>query len=147
MDSFLSDETTPLLIRTTRLPSLAPTIARIRDLQVDQIHVEGLYPGQPLDDNSIQVAFTLAVLLELRRMKLKPSAEPDLYQAWHAKKLNGRDAQTLEKQITDIWVLHLTEYRSTHDIEAVLWTVFPTEDGESESHRGALESSLSPLMF
>ncbi|KAF8078434.1 hypothetical protein FPV67DRAFT_1465265 [Lyophyllum atratum] len=140
-------ESTPLLhanpnstARTaseSQLPPIAPAVRRVGTLEADHIRFEDLVnqDGLSFENHPTEFAFALTVLLHLRTTRTEASSADDPYERWLAMKIDTRDADVLEKQINDIWTLFLAEYRNTRDIETVLWTRFPFDEGDTHTCR------------
>ncbi|KAJ7126631.1 hypothetical protein C8R43DRAFT_897795 [Mycena crocata] len=75
-----------------------------------------------------ETAFRLIVLLELRARKLRPKPHSDVWNHWAERATTEDDTHSLNDQIINSWVLFLDEYRTTVEIEQVLWSSFAVND-------------------
>ncbi|GLB36333.1 hypothetical protein LshimejAT787_0306210 [Lyophyllum shimeji] len=144
-----NDEYTPLLradasntsrsARESQLPPISPTVRRVGTLEPEQIHLENLvnHDGLNFQDHPTEVAFALTILLHLRKTRTKASVADDLYEHWLVRENHTRSREVLEEQISEIWASFLTEYRNIHDIETVLWSRFPLDEGGARAYRVA----------
>ncbi|KAJ7743167.1 hypothetical protein B0H16DRAFT_1015877 [Mycena metata] len=124
----LISETTPLLSQplATSFPNISDAVARLGE-HVDRVSIADICPGET-GDVCGETAFYLVVLLQLRAQKLKPKALSDVWNQWTETALNESDIQQLNERIINAWVLFLDEYRTTAEIEQVLWTSFLISD-------------------
>jgi hypothetical protein len=133
------DERTPLL-NTNRenndqaLPAIFPALARVSVSTEHEIPSDDILPYS-LSDQSIEMAFTLAVLFQLRHVKIQSLNSVSAYERWFRKNIDG--IETLENQIVRVWTQYLDQYRDVREVETVLWTRFPLELGESKTVRGS----------
>jgi hypothetical protein len=141
------DELTPLLNRVDRvdnaqtLPAISPVLARVSPQQ--EIPTNDLLP-YPLSDQSTEMAFTLAVLLQLRHVEMQSFKAISAYERWFRTNLYTDNVETLEKQIIRVWTQFLDQYREVREVETVLWTQFPLEIGGSKTIRGL--SIICPVL-
>ncbi|KAJ7460563.1 hypothetical protein FB451DRAFT_1269496 [Mycena latifolia] len=123
----MASETSPLLSRepTHSFPNISGALARLGD-RVDRPALEELCPR----DLNIctETAFCLNVLLKLRTRKLRQKPPSDVWNHWAQMAANQNDVRQLNEQIINTWDLFLDDYRTTAEIEQVLWTSFPSED-------------------
>jgi hypothetical protein len=135
------DEHTPLLDghgNGQTLPAIFPVIARVSTSH--EIPIDDLIP-YPLSDQSTEVAFTLAVLLQLRHAKIQSFNAVGAYECWFQTNRNTNGVDTLEKQILRVWTRFLEQYRDVREVETVLWTQFPIELGGLKTTRGLSTTS------
>ncbi|KAJ7173868.1 hypothetical protein C8R46DRAFT_1084178 [Mycena filopes] len=121
-------ESSPLLSHPmgAPFPSISDALARLGD-HIDRVSIADICPRAP-GDVCRQTAFHLVVLLELRAHKLKPKVTSDVWNQWAETAVNENDTQRLDEQIRSAWILFLDEYRTTAEIEQVLWTSFALND-------------------
>ena len=139
------DERTPLLDRLDNgqvLPAILPVLARVYVSPEQGIPSDGLLP-YPLSDQFIEMAFTLAVLLQIRHVKMQSFNSVGAYERWFQKNLDTDGIETLEKQIIRVWTQFLDQYRDVREVETVLWTQFPLETGGLKAVRGS--SIMTPV--
>jgi hypothetical protein len=142
------DELTPLLNRVDNpqdnpqtLPAISPVLARVSPYH--EIPTNDLLP-YPLSDQSTEMAFTLAVLLQLRHVEMQSFKAISAYERWFRTHLHTDNVETLEKQIIHVWTQFLDQYREVREVETVLWTQFPLEIGGSKTIRGL--SIICPVL-
>ncbi|KAG6813087.1 hypothetical protein H0H92_014146 [Tricholoma furcatifolium] len=131
------DENTPLLGSNgapnlnLQTPFIETAIRHVVAFDTDQIRFEDVaYNGLEFNDHPTKVAFALVVLLYLRIKKRAARTANDIYDHWIAHETDARHIKAVDDLIMDIWSqLFLNEYRSAHDIQTILWTSFPTEEG------------------
>lgn len=135
-------ETSPLLSRETRhpFPSVSGALLRLGH-RVDRVSIEDVCP-RDVGDICRETAFRLVVLLEFRAKKLhqKPPSDQDVWNHWAHTAPNEDDLNRLDEQVINTWVLFLDEYRTTAEIEQVLWTQFAVDDESARSVRGTFPS-------
>ncbi|KAJ7695137.1 hypothetical protein B0H17DRAFT_980386 [Mycena rosella] len=122
----MASETSPLLSRepTPSFPTISAALARLGD-RVNRVNIEDICP-RDVEDVCKDTAFCLIVLLELRTRKLRQKPSSDIWNHWTQMAVNANDANRLNDQIIDTWDLFLDEYRTSAEIEQVLWTSFPS---------------------
>jgi len=121
-------------VQSESLPQIAPTVARLRTLEVHHIRSEDVCP-YTFPSRSADTAFSLIVLLELRASRLRrriPSR--DVWEHWSRDTDNHNEI--LEQQLNTLWTLFLQEYRSPREIEDALWIEFPVDEGSLRTVRG-----------
>lgn len=136
--SALTDEYTPLLDRVNdaqSLPAISPVLARISVSSDQEIPSNDLLPYS-LNDQPTEMAFILAVLLQLRHGKMQSFKSASAYERWFRRNLDTDGLRTLEIQIIRVWTEFLEQYRDVREIETVLWTQFPLEIGGIKTIRG-----------
>jgi hypothetical protein len=135
-------ETSPLFSRppatsavhSESFPSISATLLRLGD-HIDRVSFEDICPQNAVDVCG-ETAFRLVVLLELRARKLRQKPQSDVWNQWAEKAANENDMNQLNEQILNAWVLFLDDYRTTADIEQVLWTSFSVSDDSPRRVRG-----------
>ncbi|KAJ6591828.1 hypothetical protein DFH09DRAFT_1273622 [Mycena vulgaris] len=120
----MASETSPLLSRepTHSFPTISGALARLGD-RVDRVNIEDICP-RDVGDVCEETAFRIIVLLELRRRKLRQKPHSDVWNHWAQRTANENDIRRLNERLIDTWDLFLDEYRTTGEIERVLWTWF-----------------------
>ncbi|KAJ7026280.1 hypothetical protein C8F04DRAFT_117985 [Mycena alexandri] len=129
----LISETSPLLSQplATSFPSISEAVTRLGD---DRVSIADICPGDT-GDVCGETAFYLVVLLQSRAQKLKPKLPSDVWNQWAETAVNESYIQRLNDRIINAWVLFLDEYRTTAEIEQVLWTSFLINDGSARRVR------------
>ncbi|KAJ7132061.1 hypothetical protein C8R44DRAFT_772916 [Mycena epipterygia] len=130
-----ASETSPLLSRepTHSFPSISGALLRLGD-RVGRTSIEEVCP-RDLGDVCKETAFRLIVLLELRTKKLRQKPHSDVWNNWVQLATNENDIARLDEQVVNAWVLFLDGYRTTAEIEQVLWTAFAVNDDSSRRVR------------
>jgi len=132
------DEHTPLLGAVGHghaIPTISSALMRIAAVPPSQIPVDDLLPF-PIPDPSTKMAFTLTVLLQLRRTKLQSSDSLDAYDRWFRKTHDTDGVEALENRIIFLWAQFLEQCPGIREIEAVLWTRIPLEESMLRVVRG-----------
>lgn len=133
------NERSPLLDHTHVPPSIAPDVAfavsAIANIPINEVDCEQLHP-QSFANDAIKTAFSLVVLLQLRRHKLQPVHLNDVFETWSRETLHAQEAKTLEDKVVAIWDSFIQEYRTVLEIETVLWSEFPAQEGNPRVLRG-----------
>ncbi|KAJ7746933.1 hypothetical protein DFH07DRAFT_889539 [Mycena maculata] len=125
-----ASETSPLLSREPRspFPSIDNALLRLGG-RVDRVSIEDICL-RDVGDICKETAFRLVVLLELRARKLRqrPPSDRDVWS--HSAQLapNEVEKSLLDEQVIKTWELFLDEYRTTAEIEQVLWASFAVDD-------------------
>lgn len=131
-------ETTALLnnSRTSHsLPCIAPILSSLDSLTANEIN-SSQWRRYDLTQPA-ETALALVILLSARAARLrKPKYSRDVWDNWFQEKRCLDDAQVLEVRIDAVWTQFLEEYRSTRDIEDVLWLAFPLTARGHERLRG-----------
>ncbi|KAJ6625011.1 hypothetical protein B0H10DRAFT_2005340 [Mycena sp. CBHHK59/15] len=123
-----ASETSPLLDRESSqtFPDISGVLSRLGD-RVDRVSVEEFCP-RGVGDVCKETAFRLIVLLQSRaRLRQQPSS--DIWNHWAQTKANAAELDRLSEQVNNVWVSFLDEYRTTGEIEQVLWTPFNVSQG------------------
>lgn len=147
------DETTPLLDNSD-VPGPLPAVravVRIRDpsFSLNSLIDSANYQIQTcrLSDSSIQTAFTLVVLLQSRTDRLLEKLDPEILEDWSWRGEINEELKALQSRIDDVWEKYLqTDPRTARDIQKVLWTSFPCEEGKPKTIRGTLILLKCPLI-
>jgi hypothetical protein len=132
------NEHTPLLDgvgNDQTLPAIFPVLARVSASPEQEIPIDDLLL-YPLPDQSTEMAFTLAVLLQLRHLRIQSANSVGAYERWFQANRDTDGVEMLEKQIIHVWTRFLEQYRDVREVETVLWTQFPTELGVLKTTRG-----------
>ncbi|KAJ6581263.1 hypothetical protein B0H19DRAFT_1114502 [Mycena capillaripes] len=135
-------ETSPLLSRqlatgaapsaSESFPSISAALLLLGD-HIDRGSIADLCP--PNVDVCRETAFRLVILLELRARKLRHKPESDIWNGWKDKAANDKVIHQLDDRVINAWAVFLEEYRTTEEIEQVLWTSFPVSDDSSRQVR------------
>lgn len=140
-----TSENSPLLSREPRhpFPSVSAALLRLGD-RVDRVSIEDVCP-RDVGDLCRETAFRLVVLLQFRAKKLrqKPPSDQDVWN--HSAQIAPieDDLDRLDEQALNTWILFLDEYRTTAEIEQVLWSSFTVDDGSANVVRGTILSQFS----
>jgi hypothetical protein len=140
------NERTPLL-NTDRedndqvLPAISPVLAHISASAGHDIPTNDILP-YALSDQSIEMAFTLAVLFQLRHVKIQSLKSVGAYERWFRENIDTDGVETLESQIIRVWTQYLDRYREVREVETVLWTQFPLQFGGIKTIRGLCRTVL-----
>ncbi|KAK7031337.1 hypothetical protein R3P38DRAFT_2922914 [Favolaschia claudopus] len=129
-------ESSPLLSRQmaqvghpqpSDFPTISETLLRLGD-RVDRVSVEDVCSRNTADICS-ETAFRLLVLLELRaRKQLKQKPSTEIWNCWAKNLASESDLRQLNEQVASTWIMFLDEYRTSMEIERVLWTSFLVSD-------------------
>lgn len=79
-------------------------------------------------------AYALVLLLHMRHTQSKQrernaATRLDLYSSWSQIQASEDDVESLDHHLRDLLKTYLAGYRSDQDIDCLLWTSFPEEDG------------------
>lgn len=117
------------------LPNVAFAVSALANIPINEVNCEQLHL-QSFADDAIKTAFNLVVLLQLRRNKLQPVHLNDVFETWSRETLHAQEAKTLEDKVVAIWASFIQEYRTVHEIQTVLWSEFPAQEGNPRVLRG-----------
>jgi hypothetical protein len=88
-------------------------------------------------DHCRRLAFTLIVILQLRKQKIVHKEQgSDIYEKWTNEETRVRDVEILEEKVNDIWEEFLTQYHSPQELYDVLWAEFPLAQDTSSMTKG-----------
>jgi len=120
------------------LPTITSTLARIQYVSIEELTVSDIL-GSYDPTASIKTSFVLIILLQWRINKIQERISPrDVWDQWSKEKNTSLTVDQLEALILEVWTDFVTEYRTSQDIENVLWFKFPHEEEGTRSVRGAL---------
>ena len=157
LDSENPTEATPLLQtpRTSRHASILLNTLPIVDPIVDQLFVD-IYSSTDLLDNllisdpppewcpdtlvsiSRKSALVLVVLLRLlgRQQERSSKSSSNTWEQWSVEQEAIRISEAVHTTVLGVWNNFINEYRTTEDIEELLWSAFPLDIHLKTSIRG-----------
>jgi len=95
-----------------------------------------------------KAAFDLIVLLQsfaIEKAKLSERINRDVWDTWSKEIDVSSFLHKLERITLDLWSEFLRDYRSTQEIEELLWLEFPVENGSLKRLRGTLAPKSQKL--
>ena len=120
------------------LPNISSTLERIQFLQIEDLDFSDIYGPHDLSAPAAETAFALIVLLQWRINKIRESVySQDVWDYWSKERDNSGVVGELETLIFSLWKAFVTNYRSTRDLQDVLWLEFPEKEGSLRCLRGA----------
>ena len=163
LDDEQPTENTPLLSTSDdagttfdALPAVNPVVAQLgADLRSTgslALNV-GDFPDwcpDTLPSDSQRTAFILVVLLNLLALRYNQATNHSgsVWEQWSTEKQDACDVTSLQREIVNVWNNFIGEFRTTGDIEDLLWSSFPlAEDGETCIRGLYIISSSSCLVF
>jgi len=135
-------EQTALLASDVCLSAISSAIVHISTLEHDELNElhssNVLRPSELSNHRTLQVAYSLIVLLSLRAKKQKDSRKPSRnpWDKWSAENGAKMMINLVDNNIQVVWNGFLNGYCKPQDVDVVLWTPFRVEDGKEETLRG-----------
>ena len=136
-------ETTPLLIdasssipTTQPVPYIHPTLEHVQEIDVRELRFSHLCP-YTLPTRAAEFAFALVILLQWRLNIVRRCVySQDLWDHWSKEQDDARILKELEQRILGLWTEFLQDYRSSQDIEDILWFAFSDREASLRVLRG-----------
>ncbi|KAK7460686.1 hypothetical protein VKT23_009401 [Stygiomarasmius scandens] len=134
-------EQTALLASDVCLPAISSAIVNISTLEHDELNElhssNVLRPSELSNHRTLQVAYSLIVLLSLRAKTQKDSSKPSRnpWDKWSAENGAKITINSVDNNIQLVWNGFLNGYCKPQDIDVVLWTPFRVEDGKEKTLR------------
>ncbi|KAJ7597221.1 hypothetical protein C8J56DRAFT_312362 [Mycena floridula] len=144
------NEQTPLLLNPSE-PSCTISFStrRVIDARLDDLAtISALCPPGTLPSLPQETALALIVLHELIKLKNNVKHKNVIYEAWKEDRDRKEDVSTLKTNIKLVWQQFLSEYRTSAQIQDVLWTPFQVDESSNKTIRVVDMLDLSsPLLL
>ncbi|GBE78265.1 hypothetical protein SCP_0111480 [Sparassis crispa] len=106
-------------------PPIEPVILQITAKGISSCGSSDWCPN-PLSSLAVQTAFSLVVLLELRKIVSSgASRSQQIWEQWSQEQEDAETLQYLDHHVLSVWSEFLSEERSAEEIESALWQPFP----------------------
>jgi hypothetical protein len=139
----LVSDSTPLLARHCSSayrngPAVLPVVQSLSLTDFATTQWVDFTPASFELDHCRRLAFTLIVILQLRKQKIvHRESSSDIYEKWTNEETQIRDVEILEDKVNDIWEEFLTQYHSPQELHDVLWAEFPLAQDSLSMTKGA----------
>lgn len=126
--ALLDDTNAPRVMGSGMLPEIEPAAERVRA----QAGLNFTLPDLP--DEPTKAAYRLVVLLQAL-VSTTPSSKTEPWEVWTKEARDTAVSRELEAQVMTLWK-ELLDGGLAADLDIILWTAFPRNDGELSSVRG-----------